>query len=150
MIRIQTEDFDFAGETRKLHKRAPHVGAVVSFVGLVRPTHEGARVVQMTLECYPAMAEQTLAAIVNEAKRRWDISDAVIIHRFGILKPADQIVMVIAAGAHRGDAFAACEFMIDYLKTRGPFWKKESTANGEHWVEARASDNEAATRWRLK
>jgi molybdopterin synthase catalytic subunit len=124
------------------------VGAVAAFVGTVRDVNADVSVAAMTLEHYPGMTEKALASIINDAKARWAIADALVIHRVGALRPADQIVLVGVTSAHRGDAFAACEFIIDYLKTRAPFWKKEETADGARWVEARASDDDAAARWR--
>ena len=124
------------------------VGAVAAFIGTVRDVNADASVSSMTLEHYPGMTEKALTAIVDDAKARWDIVGALVIHRVGALKPADQIVLVAVSSEHRGEAFAACEFIIDYLKTRAPFWKKEETAGGARWVEARASDDDAAARWR--
>ena len=138
-ISVQQEDFDAGAEIRAL-ARDPKVGALASFVGVVRE-------VPMTLEHYAGMTEREIAKIVEEAKARWAVTDCTVIHRTGELKPTDQIVLVVVASAHRGDAFAACEFVMDYLKTRAPFWKKEQTAEGERWVEARASDDAAAERW---
>ena len=125
----------------------PKVGAVASFIGLVRDINDGAAVSGMTLEHYPAMTEKALAGIVEQASSRWEVIDLAIIHRVGALKPMDQIVLVAVASAHRGDAFAACEFIMDFLKTQAPFWKKEATHDGERWVEARDSDDRAAGRW---
>jgi len=139
-IAVQREDFDAGAEARAL-SRDPRVGAVASFVGVVRE-------VPMTLEHYAGMTEREIGRIVEEAKSRWQVMDCTVIHRYGELKPTDQIVLVAVASSHRGDAFAACEFIMDYLKTRAPFWKKEQTADGERWVEARASDDQAAERWR--
>ncbi len=124
------------------------MGAVAAFVGTVRDVNADASVAAMTLEHYPGMTEKALASIIDDAKARWAIADALVIHRVGALRPADQIVLVGVTSAHRGDAFAACEFIIDYLKTRAPFWKKEETPDGARWVEARASDDDAAARWR--
>jgi molybdopterin synthase catalytic subunit len=138
-ISVQTQDFDTGAEMRAL-SGDPAVGAIASFVGLVRD-------VPMTLEHYAGMTEREIARIVEEAKARWKVMDATVIHRYGELKPADQIVLVVVASAHRGDAFAACEFIMDYLKTRAPFWKKEHRPEGVHWVEARSSDDQAAERW---
>lgn len=137
---VQREDFDAGAEIRALSSD-PRVGAVASFVGVVRE-------VGMTLEHYPGMTEKALHRIVDEATGRWQVLGCTVIHRYGELKPTDQIVLVAVASAHRGDAFAACEFIMDYLKTQAPFWKKESTASGDRWVEARASDDAAAARWR--
>jgi molybdopterin synthase catalytic subunit len=125
----------------------PKVGAVASFIGVVRDLNEGDRVAEMTLEHYPGMTEKALEKMVAEARSRWEIYDALVIHRVGTLKPGDQIVLVVITGAHRGEAFQACEFLMDYLKTRAPFWKKERTPAGARWVEARESDDAAADRW---
>ena len=146
-VRIQTADFDVARELDALRARNPNVGAVAAFIGTVRDVNDGSSVAAMTLEHYPGMTEKALAAIVDEAKARWDIVDALVVHRVGPLAPADQIVLVGVTSAHRGEAFAACEFIMDYLKTRAPFWKKETTPEGARWVEARASDDDAAARW---
>lgn len=146
-IRVQLEDFEISKELSALRADNPKIGAIVSFVGLVRDINENVPVSEMTLDYYPGMTEKALAAIVEEAARRWNIYDALVIHRVGTLYSTDQIVLVAVAGAHRGDAFTACEFIMDYLKTRAPFWKKELTAVGEHWVEARDSDLIAEKRW---
>lgn len=138
-IAVQREDFDAGAEIRAL-SRDPKIGAVASFVGVVRE-------VPMTLEHYAGMTEREIGKIVAEASARWQVMDCTVIHRYGALEPTDQIVLVVVASAHRGDAFAACEFVMDYLKTRAPFWKKEQTSEGARWVEARASDDEAAERW---
>jgi molybdopterin synthase catalytic subunit len=148
-VRVQTEDFDASAEIAALRRGNPKVGAVASFIGIVRDVNEGA-VAEMTLEYYPGMTERAIEEIVTQAHGRWEIFDALVVHRVGTLKPTDQIVLVIVTSGHRGDAFAACEFIMDYLKTRAPFWKKEQTPSGERWVEARASDDIAAERWRLK
>ena len=124
-----------------------NIGALVSFVGQVRDISDGDTINTLTLEHYPEMTEKALAAIENEAKIRWDISDSLIIHRVGTLKPLDQIVLVAVTSVHRGDAFKACEFIIDFLKTGAPFWKKEATNQGERWVEAKSADDEAKERW---
>ena len=147
-VRIQTEDFDAGRELAALRGGDPSVGAVAAFIGTVRDVNADASVASMTLEHYPGMTEKALAAIIDDAKSRWEIADALVVHRVGALKPADQIVLVGVTSAHRGDAFAACEFIIDYLKTRAPFWKKEDTPDGARWVEARATDDDAAARWR--
>jgi molybdopterin synthase catalytic subunit len=139
-VSVQREDFDAGAEMRAL-SRDPRIGAVASFVGVVRE-------VPMTLEHYAGMTEREIGKIVEESKSRWQVMDCTVIHRYGELKPTDQIVLVAVASAHRGDAFAACEFIMDYLKTRAPFWKKEQAAEGARWVEARASDDRAADRWR--
>ena len=139
-VAVQREDFDLGAEVRALSKDSK-IGAVASFVGLVRD-------VRMTLEHYPGMTENAIRKIVDQAASRWQVMDCTVIHRYGELEPNDQIVLVAVASAHRGDAFAACEFIMDYLKTQAPFWKKEDTPAGERWVEARASDDDAAARWR--
>ena len=139
-VAVQREDFDLGAEVRAISRDAK-VGAVASFVGLVRD-------VRMTLEHYPGMTEGAIRKIVEEAAGRWQVMDCTVIHRYGDLAPNDQIVLVAVASAHRGDAFAACEFIMDYLKTRAPFWKKEHRAGGATWVEARATDDEAAERWK--
>jgi molybdopterin synthase catalytic subunit len=146
-IRVQTVDFDVAREIAALRAGDPRVGAVAAFIGLVRDINDAAAVSTLTLEHYPGMTEKALSRIVDEAKSRWKIYDALVIHRVGELKPTDQIVLVVVTGAHRGEVFAACEFIMDYLKTRAPFWKKEQTPAGERWVEARGSDDDAAARW---
>jgi molybdopterin synthase catalytic subunit len=147
-IRIQQEDFDCGAEIAALRGGDGRVGAVAAFIGTVRDLNEGSGVAAMTLEHYPGMTEKSLAAICDQARSRWDIVDTLVIHRVGELRPTDQIVLVAVTSAHRGEAFAACEFIMDYLKTDAPFWKKERTPRGERWVEARASDDDAAARWR--
>ncbi len=146
-IAVQTQAFDLQAEVEALHRTNPKVGAVASFLGLVWDVNEGQGVSAMTLEHYPGMTEKALAAIVEQARARWDVMDACVIHRIGPMQPTDPIVLVAVASAHRGDAFAACEFIMDFLKTRAPFWKKESTPEGERWVDARDSDDSAAARW---
>jgi len=146
-VRVQTEDFDAGFEINQLRKARKDVGAVVSFVGQVRDINEGDEVSQLTLEHYPGMTEKSLEAIVTQAKSRWNIIDVLIIHRVGTLQPSDQIVLVAVSGGHRGEAFAACAFVMDYLKTEAPFWKKEVTQSGERWVEAKTSDDDARERW---
>ena len=146
-VRIQTEDFDAGAEIAALRAGNPAVGAVASFVGVVRDRNDGDTVATLTLEHYSGMTEKAIEAIVEEARSRWAIIDVRVVHRVGELKPLDQIVLVVVAGAHRGEAFAACEFIMDYLKTRAPFWKKEQTPEGARWVDARAADDDAAGRW---
>jgi len=146
-VRVQTEDFDIAREIAALRAANRKVGAVASFIGTVRDVNDGSAVATLTLEHYPGMTEKALEQIVAEARARWQIIDATVIHRVGELKPLDQIVLVIVVGEHRGEAFAACEFLMDYLKTRAPFWKKEQTPEGTRWVDARGSDDVAAERW---
>jgi len=146
-IRVQVDDFDVGAEIAALRKGDPRIGGIASFVGVVRDLNEGATVSEMTLEHYPGMTESALEKIVAEAKSRWDIYDALVVHRIGRLMPTDQIVLVVVTSAHRGEAFQACEFLMDYLKTRAPFWKKEQTQQGARWVDARAVDDAAAERW---
>ena len=146
-VRVQNEDFDTGAEIAKMRLARRDTGAVVSFVGQVRDINDGSDVSSLTLEHYPGMTEKALEAIVEQAKARWDIYDALVVHRVGTLQPTDQIVLVIVSGAHRGEAFAACEFIMDYLKTEAPFWKKERTPAGERWVEARTTDDRARDRW---
>lgn len=146
-VRIQEGDFDLNFELTAQRAGDARVGAQVSFVGLVRDINDGAGVSEMTLEHYPGMTEKALEEIVAEASDRWNIYDALVIHRVGPLKPCDQIVLVAVSSAHRGEAFSACEFIMDYLKTRAPFWKREVTPEGARWVDAREADDSAAARW---
>jgi molybdopterin synthase catalytic subunit len=146
-VRVQTEDFDVGAELAALRDRDPAVGAVAAFVGTVRDINAGSGVISMTLEHYPGMTERALEAICDEARKRWSLAGTLVIHRVGPLGPADQIVLVAVTSAHRGDAFEACAFIMDWLKTQAPFWKKEVTPAGERWVEARAADETAAARW---
>ncbi len=145
-IQVQEEDFDIAEVNRELAAGRSDVGAVASFIGLVRDMPQN-RLQKMTLEHYPGMTEKSLGKIAETAQQRWEILDVAIIHRVGELKPADQIVLVSVASAHRKAAFAACEFIMDYLKTDAPFWKKETNEQGENWVEAKASDNDVRGKW---
>ena len=147
IIRVQTEDFDINAVNRELLAGRSDVGAVASFIGLVRDL-EGDKLQQMTLEHYPGMTESALQDIAERARQRWDIVDLGIIHRVGELAPSDQIVLVTVLSAHRGDAFAACEFIMDYLKTEAPFWKKEVGEQGGNWVDARDSDDHALKKWK--
>ncbi len=149
-VRIQSEDFDAGREIASLRAGNAQVGAVTAFVGVVRDMNDGSVVADMELEHYPGMTEKAIAEIIEQAKSRWNIFDVMVVHRVGHLKPTDQIVLVVVSSAHRGDAFEACEFVMDYLKTRAPFWKKEQTPHGARWVESRASDDVAAARWRQK
>lgn len=146
-VRVQSEDFDAGVEISRLRLSDPGIGAVAAFVGQVRDINDGSGVDTLTLEHYPGMTEKALAAIIEQAGQRWGFHDALIIHRIGTLQPLDQIVLVVVAGSHRGECFAACEFMMDYLKTEAPFWKKESTHEGERWVDARTCDDVARKRW---
>ena len=150
-VHVQTEDFDVAAALASMRLAGQgKVGAMVNFIGLVRDVNDGDTISTLTLEHYPEMTEKALQAIENEAKNRWDIIDSLIIHRVGTLMPQDQIVLVAVSSAHRGDAFKACEFMMDFLKTQAPFWKKEVTNQGERWVEAKLSDDDAQTRWNAR
>jgi molybdopterin synthase catalytic subunit len=146
-VRVQTEDFDVGREMAALRQGNPRIGAIASFVGVVRDVNDGDAVSSMFLEHYPGMTERELERICSEAKTRWDIDDTLVVHRVGELRPADQIVLVVVTSGHRGDAFAACEFIMDFLKTRAPFWKREQTPSGARWVDARTSDDDAAARW---
>jgi molybdopterin synthase catalytic subunit len=147
MIRVQQEDFDVGKELAKLTEGNQAIGGLAVFIGLVRDMAGGSEISAMTLEHYPAMTERMLAEIGEEAKRRWPLEACLIIHRFGRLEPGDQIVMVAAASAHRQAAFEACEFLMDWLKTKAPFWKLEETEQGAQWVDARDSDADSAARW---
>ena len=149
-IRIQEKDFDLGAEIAALRKGDPRVGAVVSFLGTVRDMNEGSEVQELILEHYAGMTEKALEEILSQAKSRWDIYQALVIHRIGPLLPEDQIVLVAVTSAHRGEAFAACEFIMDYLKTAAPFWKKESTPEGARWIDARVTDDAAMARWEKK
>jgi molybdopterin synthase catalytic subunit len=146
-VKAQTEDFDLTIEIAQLRANTPKVGAIVNFVGVVRDLNEGEQIAEMELEHYPGMTEKALEDIIAQARSRWDLFDALVIHRVGPLKPLDQIVLVAVTSAHRGEAFAACEFIIDYLKTQAPFWKKEQTPQGSRWVDARVTDDEALKKW---
>jgi molybdopterin synthase catalytic subunit len=148
LVRVQTEDFDTGRELDSLTRGRTDVGALASFTGLVRDANDGAAVRGMTLEHYPGMTEKALEDICRQAHSRWNLIDTLVIHRVGALEPGARIVLVGVTSAHRGDAFAACEFIIDYLKTRAPFWKREDTPEGPRWVEARASDDTAAAKWK--
>jgi len=147
MIKVQEEDFDVGAELKALTNSNHGIGAVCSFTGLVRDLAAGEKIGAMTLEHYPGMTEKELEAIEEEAKKRWPLEATLIIHRYGCLEPGDQIVLCAAASAHRGASFEACEFMMDFLKTKAPFWKLEDTPKGGQWVDARDSDNSAADRW---
>ncbi|WP_243491432.1 molybdenum cofactor biosynthesis protein MoaE [Massilia violaceinigra] len=146
-VRVQTADFDLSTDIAALRAQDARIGAVVSFVGTMRDMNDGASVAAMELEHYPGMTEQALEKIVAEAGKRWPLYGALVVHRVGPLAPLDQIVLVACTAAHRGDAFAACEFIIDYLKTDAPFWKKEQTPDGARWVDARVSDDAALAKW---
>ena len=146
-VRIQEADFDLGAELAALRAGDTRIGALASFVGLVRDINDGSHVSEMTLEHYPGMTEKALEEIVAQARERWVLLGVSVIHRFGRFVPTDRIVFVGVASAHRGEAFAACEFIMDYLKTRAPFWKREETPDGARWVDARDSDDSAAARW---
>jgi molybdopterin synthase catalytic subunit len=146
-VSVQTQEFNLADEIAALRERDKRVGAVCSFIGTVRDRSEGADVSSMELEHYPGMTEKAIEAMIDEAHRRFDIYGARVVHRVGLLKPTDQIVLVAVTSAHRGESFKACEFLMDYLKTQAPFWKKEQTPGGAHWVDARVADDVALQRW---
>ena len=149
-VSIQTLDFNLANEVAALRASDKRVGAVCSFIGTVRDRNDGAAVSSMELEHYPGMTEKAIETMIDEAQRRFDIYGARVIHRIGLLQPLDQIVMVAVSSAHRGESFKACEFIMDYLKTQAPFWKKEQTPNGARWVDARVSDDTALARWGIE
>ncbi len=146
-VSIQTQDFDVSQELAALRAGDARVGAVCSFLGTVRERNDGSSVASMELEHYPGMTEKSISAMMEEAKKRFDIFAARVIHRVGLLHPEDQIVFVAVTSAHRGESFKACEFLMDYLKTQAPFWKKEVTPEGARWVDARLSDDQALARW---
>jgi molybdopterin synthase catalytic subunit len=146
-VLIQTEDFDVSAEVARLRQDDPRVGAVCTFLGTVRDRNAGDAVSTMELEHYPGMTERSIEAMIDAAMARFDLLGARVIHRVGLLKPLDQIVLVVVTSAHRGESFQACEFLMDYLKTQAPFWKKEQTATGARWVDARVSDDAALARW---
>ena len=146
-VTVQTEDFDLSAEVAALRAGDAGVGAVAAFVGTVRDRNDGQGVSAMELEHYPGMTERAIEAIIDAAHERFDIRGARVIHRVGLLQPLDQIVLVAVTSSHRGEAFRACEFLMDYLKTQAPFWKKESTPEGARWVDARVADDEALRRW---
>ncbi len=150
-VRIQTQDFDLSTEVATLRADDPAVGAVTSFVGTVRDRNGGraGEVSAMELEHYPGMTEKAIEAMIDEARKRFDIRGARVVHRVGALLPGDQIVLVVVSSAHRGTSFQACEFLMDYLKTQAPFWKKETTSDGARWVDARVADDAALARWGL-
>lgn len=149
-VSILTEDFDLSAEVAALRRQDPRVGAVCTFVGTVRDRNDGQNVSTMELEHYPGMTEKAIEAMIDEALRRFDIFGARVIHRVGLLQPLDQIVLVAVTSAHRGESFQACEFLMDYLKTQAPFWKKEQTPEGARWVDARVSDDAALAKWGIQ
>lgn len=149
-VTIQTADFDLSAEVAALRAGDPGVGAVAAFVGTVRDRNDGTGIRAMELEHYPGMTESSIEAMIDAARARFDIRAARVIHRVGLLQPLDQIVLVAVTAAHRGDAFQACEFLMDYLKTQAPFWKKETGPDGDaRWVDARVADDAALARWGL-
>ena len=147
MIRVQREDFDVGAEIERLSQGRHGIGGIVSFLGVVRQNARGPKLTSMTLEHYPGMTEKQLAAIETQARERWPLEDVLIVHRYGRLSLGERIVLVVTASSHRQAAFEAAEFLVDWLKTKAPFWKLEETDAGAHWVEARASDDNAADRW---
>jgi molybdopterin synthase catalytic subunit len=147
---IQTEDFDLSAEVARLRADEKGVGAICTFVGTVRDRNDGQSVSRMELEHYPGMTEKAIEQMIDEAHRRFDIFGARVIHRVGLLHPLDQIVLVAVTSAHRGESFQACEFLMDYLKTQAPFWKKEQTPEGARWVDARVSDDAALAKWGIR
>ena len=149
-VTIQTEDFDLSTEIAALRAGDARVGAVCSFVGTVRDRNDGSAVQGLELEHYPGMTERAIEAMIAEARQRFDMLGARVIHRVGLLQPQDQIVLVAVSSAHRAEAFQACEFLMDYLKTQAPFWKKETTPEGAHWVDARVQDDAALARWGIE
>ena len=146
-VLITAEDFNLAAEIANLRAADKRVGAVCSFIGTVRDRNDGLNVSSLELEHYPGMTEKAIEAMVDEAMVRFDIFGARVVHRIGLLQPLDQVVMVAVTSAHRGDSFKACEFLMDYLKTQAPFWKKEQTSEGARWVDARVTDDAALARW---
>lgn len=146
-IRVSPEDFSVDREIARVREASPSAGAVVSFVGVVRNKNEGERISKMTLEHYPGMTEKALRAIVEKARERFHLEDVVVIHRVGELAVGEQIVLCLACAPHRGEAFQGCEYIMDWLKTEAPFWKREATPGGERWVDARESDERAKARW---
>ncbi len=149
-IRVQTEDFDISTETAALRAGNAKIGAIAAFTGVVRDVNDGGGVSTLSLEHYPGMTEKSIEHMIDQAHARFDILGARVVHRIGLLEPLDQIVLVAVTSAHRGESFKACEFLMDYLKTQAPFWKKETTAAGAQWVDARVSDDAALARWGIK
>ena len=147
-VRVQREDFDAGVEIARLRAADPKIGAVAAFIGVARDINDGDAVATLTLEHYPGMTESALADICEQARQRWDVAEILVVHRVGELRPTDQIVLVVVTSSHRGEAFAACQYVMDYLKTEAPFWKKETTPAGARWVDARDSDEHARARWK--
>ena len=146
-VSIQLEDFDLSAEVQALRQSDKRIGAVCSFVGTVRDRNDGANISSMELEHYPGMTEKAIEAMIDEATKRFDIFAARVVHRIGLLQPLDQVVLVAVTSAHRGESFKACEFLMDYLKTQAPFWKKEQALDGARWVDARVTDDAALAKW---
>ena len=149
-VSVRSADFDLGAEVAALRAHDGGVGAVVAFVGTVRELADGERITGMELEHYPGMTEAAIETMIDAARQRFDIRAVRVVHRIGVLRPTDQIVLVAVSSAHRGQAFQACEFLMDYLKTQAPFWKKESGPQGARWVDARGSDDAALERWGLR
>ena len=149
-VSIQTEDFNLAIEVEALRQNDKRVGAICTFTGTVRDRNDGLSIKNMELEHYPGMTEKAIEAMIDEASVRFNIFGARIVHRVGLLQPLDQVVMVAVTSAHRGESFKACEFLMDYLKTQAPFWKKEETPEGARWVDARVTDDAALARWGIE
>lgn len=149
-VSIQAADFDLSAEVAALRAGDAGVGAVATFIGTVRDRSDGSAVSDMELEHYPGMTERAIEAMIDEAQQRFDVRAARVVHRIGVLRPGDQIVLVAVSSAHRGQAFQACEFLMDYLKTQAPFWKKETTPDGARWVDARVADDAALARWGIQ
>ena len=149
-VSIQTQDFNLGIEVDALRRNDKRVGAVCSFIGTVRDRNDGLNVSSMELEHYPGMTEKAIEAMIDEALKRFDIFGARVVHRVGLLQPLDQVVMVAVTAAHRGESFKACEFLMDYLKTQAPFWKKEQTPDGARWVDARVTDDAALAKWGIE
>jgi molybdopterin synthase catalytic subunit len=149
-VSIQTEDFDLGAELAALRAQDGRIGALCSFIGTVRDRNDGSAVAAMELEHYPGMTERAIESMIDAAMARFDIYGVRVVHRVGLLQPLDQIVLVLVASAHRGQSFQACEFLMDYLKTQAPFWKKEQTPDGARWVDARSSDDAALAKWGIK
>lgn len=148
IIRVQEADFDPGHEIATLRRGNASIGGIASFIGVCRDVNDGSNISELVLEHYPGMTEKALRDIADQARSRWELFDVLIVHRVGRMLPTDQIVLVVVTSAHRGEAFAACEFLMDYLKTRAPFWKREQTPEGSRWVDARSSDDSAAERWK--
>lgn len=149
-VHIQAEDFNLSNEIENLRAQDKRIGAICTFTGTVRDHNDGLNISSMELEHYPGMTEKAIEAMVDEAMARFDIYGARVVHRIGLLQPLDQVVMVAVTSSHRGESFKACEFLMDYLKTQAPFWKKEQTPEGARWVDARVSDDVALAKWGIQ